>query len=162
MRAIIVVYDHAKLGFWTLAVERKGAEESVVKWIVDKMEECGYAGVPLTLKSDQEPAMMSLKRAVALRRQAETPLVESPVRESKANGKIERAIRKWQGQLRTLRHHLEHRLGTKIDNSSALMERLIVWTADILTKYAIHPNGRTSYEMYSQHACKHLIMSFGE
>ena len=49
--------------------------------------------------------MMKLKRAIAIRRQAETALVESPVRESKSNGKIERAIRKWQWQFRTLRHH---------------------------------------------------------
>ena len=139
MRAILVVYDHAKLGLWTLPVEKKGADENVVSWVVGKLEECCYAGTPITLKSDQEPAMMSLKRAIAIRRRTETPLVESPVRESKSNGKIERAIRRWQGQFRTLRHHLEGRLGTKLENSSALIEWLIVWTADMLTKYAIHP-----------------------
>ena len=157
-----LIYDHSKLGLWTLPVERKGADEHVVNWVASKMEECGYSGTPLTLKSDQEPAMMSLKRAIAIRRRAETPLVESPVRESKSNGKIERAIRRWQGQFRTLRHNLEGRLGTKLENKSVLIEWLIVWTADILTKYAIHPNGRTSYEMYSQHACKHMVLGFGE
>ena len=30
----------------------------------DKMEECGYAGTAVTLKSDQEPAMMKLKLKV--------------------------------------------------------------------------------------------------
>ena len=162
MRAILVVYDHAELGLWTLPVEKKGADENVVSWVVGKLEECGYAGTPITLKSDQEPAILSLKRAIAIRRRAETPLVESPVRGSKSNGKIERAIRRWQGQFRTLRHHLEERLGIKIENSSALIEWLIVWTADILIKYAIHPNGRTSYEMYSQHACRHMVLGFGE
>ena len=43
-----------------------------------------------------------------------------------------------------------------------MIEWLSVWTADILTKYAIHPNGRTSYKMYSQHACKHMVLGFGE
>ena len=80
MRAIIVAYDHSKMGLWTLPVEQKGADENVIKWLVDKMDECGYAGTPVTLKSDQEPAMMKLKRAIAICRQAETPLVESPVR----------------------------------------------------------------------------------
>ena len=93
MRAIIVLYDHSKKGLWALPVEAKGPQEDVVKWITDKMEESGYAGVPVTLKSDQEPAMVSLKRAIAVRRKAETPMIESPIRESKSNGRIERAIR---------------------------------------------------------------------
>ena len=59
-------------GSWALPVERKGAQEEVVKWIVDKLDEAGYAGVPITIKSDQEPAMISLKQAIAVRRKAET------------------------------------------------------------------------------------------
>ena len=31
-----------------------------------------------------------------------------------------------------------------------------------MIKYAVHPNGRTSYEMYTQHKCKHMIVGFGE
>ena len=67
MRAILVIYDHAKLGLWTLPVEKKGVDENVVTWIVGKLEECGYTGTPIPLKSDQEPAMVSLKRADVLR-----------------------------------------------------------------------------------------------
>ena len=98
MRAILVCYDHSKSGFWVLPVEHKGAQEEVVKWVTDKVEESGYGGMTVTLKSDQEPAMLSLKQAIAVRRKAETPMIESPVRESKSNGRIERAIRTWQAQ----------------------------------------------------------------
>ena len=143
MHAILICYDHSKMGMWAIAVDRKGADENIVKWVVDKMDECGYSGVTVTLKSDQEPAMMSLKKAIAVRRKAETPLIESPVRESKSNGKIERAIRKWQGQFRTLRHHLEARIGTKISNDSVIVEWLIVWVADIF--FEVHdPSERES------------------
>ena len=91
MKAILICYDHSKKGLWALPVEQKGAQEDVVKWVHDKLEESGYAGVPVTLKSDQEPAMMKLKQAIALRRKAETPMIESPVRATKSNGRIERA-----------------------------------------------------------------------
>ena len=64
----------------------------------------------MTLKSDQEPAMVQLKQAIAVRRKAETPMIESPVRESKANGTIERAIRKRQAQFRTIDITLNHGL----------------------------------------------------
>ena len=74
----------------------------MVKWIVDKLEESGYAGVAVTITYYQETATMKLKRAAAARRKAETPLTKSPVRASQANGRIERAIRKWQAQFRTM------------------------------------------------------------
>ena len=69
MRAVLVVYDHSKSGLWALPVEYKGAQDDgVVKWIVDKLEESGYAGVPVTIQSHQEPAMMKLKQVFAVRR----------------------------------------------------------------------------------------------
>ena len=57
-----------------------------------------------------------------------------------------------------MRHHLESRLGTKIDNGSAIVKWLIVWTADILSKFVVHENGRTAYEMATQHVVKHKVI----
>ena len=53
---------------------------------------------------------MALKKDVAIYRQAETVMLESPVRDSKANGAAERAVRSWAAQLRTIRHHVERRM----------------------------------------------------
>ena len=89
MRTILIGYDHGKSGFRVLPVEHKGAQEETVKWLVDKLDEAGYAGMAVTIKSDQEPAMINLKQAIAVKRKAETLLIESPVRESKSNGRIE-------------------------------------------------------------------------
>ena len=66
-----------------IETERKGADKYVVKFVADKLEEAGYTGVKLTLRSDGEEAIVALKRAVAVSRGAETAFVESPVRESK-------------------------------------------------------------------------------
>ena len=52
-----------KNGFGALPVESKGAQEQVVKWITDKLDEAGYAGLPVTIKSDQEPAIKALVQA---------------------------------------------------------------------------------------------------
>ena len=50
MRAALIAYDHSKSSFWALPVEHKGVQDDgVVKWIVDKLEESGYAGVPVTI-----------------------------------------------------------------------------------------------------------------
>ena len=48
-----------------MPVERKGPVYWVVKWIVDKLDEVGYRGEAITDKSDQGPAILALKTAVA-------------------------------------------------------------------------------------------------
>ena len=74
MRAILIAYDHSKSGLWALPVEHNGVQDAgAVKWIVDKPEENGYAGIPVTIKSDQEPAMIKLKQAIAVRRKPRRP-----------------------------------------------------------------------------------------
>ena len=94
MHAILVVYDHSKMGLWTLPVDQKGADEYVVKWLADKMEECGYAGVAVTLKSDQEPSIVDVAREVTRQRESDfgTALEQSAVGESDSNATVERAI----------------------------------------------------------------------
>ena len=62
----------------------------------------------------------------------------------------------------TMRHHLDSRLGARVDHNSALIERLIAWTADILSKYTVHENGRTSYKMGTQHTFQHKVIAFVE
>ena len=86
---------------------QEGSTGWVVKWTVEKLDNIGYRGEAITLKSDQEPAIMALKTAVASKRAGVTNLIECPVRESQCNGAVEQAVRRLQGQLRTLKHHYE-------------------------------------------------------
>ena len=73
-----------------LPVEKKGSVPWVVKWAVARLNDMGYAGVKLTLKSDGEPAIVALVDSIAVSRKAETVAIRSPVRESRCNGKVER------------------------------------------------------------------------
>ena len=65
MRAVLIPYDQPKSGLWALPVEHNGVQDDGVQLFVDKLAESGYAGVPVTIKSDQEPAMMKLRQAAA-------------------------------------------------------------------------------------------------
>ena len=49
--AILVTYDELKHAFWALQVERKGPAESVVKWCSERLEDSGYGGTLVTIKS---------------------------------------------------------------------------------------------------------------
>ena len=50
MRAIIVAYDHSKMGLWTLPVDHKGADENVIKWLLTRWKNVDMQ-VPLSLSN---------------------------------------------------------------------------------------------------------------
>ena len=77
------------------------------------------------MQSDGEEAMLALKMAVALKRQAETPMIESPVRESNSNGQIDRQTRCWQGQFRTLKTYFGDTTQAKPERSHVPVGRPI-------------------------------------
>ena len=160
---VLVVYDNNYESIWAMEVDAKGVEAGVgIEWLVEKLDMSGYHGTKITLKSDNEPSILAFKNAVAVRRSGETAMLESPVRESKANGQVERAIRTWRDQYRTLRHYTERRMRSKISKESALNSWLISWASEVLNRFKVHSNGRTSFEMTSGHRCKHKVVAFGE
>ena len=116
----------------------------------------------MTLKRYQEPAIKALKAAVAARRVAQTTLVESPVRESQSNGAVERAIRSWQGQLRTMKSHFEEDTGKKLSVNHPLMGWLVLWSGEVLMKCVVRPSGRIAHERITGHRVKHPVAMFGE
>ena len=62
---------------------------------IGEINESGNHGAKITLKFDQEEAIVSLKKGLAVKRQAEVVLVEFPVKNSRASGAAERAVRSW-------------------------------------------------------------------
>ena len=79
-------------------MERKGPVDWFVKWIVDKLDEVEFRGEAITVKSDQKPAILAPKTAVAAKRIGATTPIDLSVRESQCNGAVEQAVRRWQGQ----------------------------------------------------------------
>ena len=108
-------------------------------------EYLGWAAVAaLAARRQATLGRAPLKRALAVKRQAETAMVESPVRESKSNGRIERAIRTWRDQFRTLRHQYERRMKIKMENNGVLSSWLASWAAEVLNRYKVQDSGRTA------------------
>ena len=112
------------------AVPEKGSKgRFVVDKVKEMMEEVGDRGQTVTIKSDQEDSIVVLKKAVAAAREG-----KSPVRPPRSNGSMERAIRAWHGQLRTLKHHMESRIKCRILADSALFGWLVPFAADVINK----------------------------
>ena len=163
MCPILVAYENTTKAIWAIAVDEKGADHVAVNWLADKFEHYGYSGTRITIKSDQERSIVTCKKGVALKRGgAPTALIESPIRESKSNGEVESAVRRWRNQFKTLRHHLEHRIKRKVPKDSPLMSWLSTWAAEVICKFKVQSSGRTTHELATGHKCRHLIVGFGE
>ena len=161
MDAILIAYGNENMGLWAMTVDAKGPTPQAVGWLSGKNEESGYNGVKITMKSDQERSIKALKKAVSIKRHSETAMIESPVRVSKSNGQIERAVRTWQSQFRTLRVQLEDRIGCKLPKGSPMMSWLVSFTSDVICRCKVHPNGRTNFEMVTRHRYKQMTCGFG-
>ena len=109
------------------------------------------------MKSDNEASMTALKLAIAVRRKAKTALIESPVRESQSNGHVKRAFRNWRDQYRTMMRYVEHRMKRTVPNGSPFSTWLVMWAADVINKRKVQVTGRTTYELTTQHKCKHIV-----
>ena len=72
MQPALVLYDDDKDRFWAVGIDAKGATEAMVQYGVGTIEQSGYIGEKLTLKSDQEPSIVALKKAIAAARVGET------------------------------------------------------------------------------------------
>ena len=86
-------------GYWELIT--KGANQEVVEWAAEKLDEAGYRGTLVTLKSDQEEAIKSVVAGVGKLRAAggggKFIVENSPVGASASNGVIECGIQSIEG-----------------------------------------------------------------
>ena len=97
MLPCLVMYDNVPNGpggIYVMPVDAKGTADYVIDGVMGRLEEAGHAGSTLTLKSDGEESILAVEKATAIARNARTPLVESPVGESKCNGAMEGANRR--------------------------------------------------------------------
>ena len=75
-----------------LVLEKGNGDPWIARKIKDDIEESGYGGALVRIKSDQEPAVVDVQRAVLAKRgSAPTILVNGPVGYSQSNGRVENA-----------------------------------------------------------------------
>ena len=121
MQPALIMYDDDKDSFWAVGIDAKGATEAMVQYGVGVIEQSGYIGERIIFKSDQEPSIVALKNAISAARVGELVPIESPVCASKSNGMMENAVKIWQGQLRTIKHDVESRIGKVVEPGSAFV-----------------------------------------
>ena len=143
-------------------VPKKGVEGDAVHAVGREIDLAGLRRI--VIKSDQEPALNELLRAVKAERpeELETQPEESPVGESKSNGEIERAIQTVQGQVRTIKLSVQKRYGCNIREDHPIWPWLVMYSALLLNICVVGDDGRTAYERRKGRKFKRQLPEFGE
>ena len=108
---ILVARDRGTKMTVSSVAPSKTCGEFIAKRVVAFMKEIGADQGDITIKSDQEPALIALVREIGSHRAAggggRMVVESSPVGDSQGNGVVERVIKSVQGQIRVLRSALE-------------------------------------------------------
>ena len=128
--------------------------------VVDDIEWLGYKKV--LLKGDQEQSITALMNKIAQLREHPTLMERSPVGDSKANGRAERAVQAVEEQLRTMRLGLEQRLKGPTPPNHPVIAWLTEHATDVVNKLYRRKNGRTSYELVKGKPYRSELAEFGQ
>ena len=114
-RDTVLVGDYLATGGIRAHLVSKGnGDPWIAGKIKDDIEEFGYGGAPVRTKSDQEPSIVDVQRAVIAKRgSAPTILVNSPVGDSQPNGRVELVIKMVRNMVKTILSSLESRWGSE-------------------------------------------------
>ena len=164
MLTILVMKDRDSRMLGAAVVPRKGTTgRYAADEVVDFLRELGCSAMPVTLKSDQEPAIVALLDEVVRRRPtAQTFIEHSPVGESQSNGVVERGVQSIEGQVRVLKLALEARMQVPVPDSHPILMWLAKFAATQLNKCEVGKDGRTASERLRGKAGMILGIEFGE
>lgn len=141
-RPAMVVHDSGSQGVRATAADNKGESECVIRRLCGIIKHLGY--MKIACKSEQEPSIAEVNREVrdqahciaqSIAGKADVPgacqvvVQHSPVGGSAANGAIEKAIQRVQGQLRAIKLDLEAAAGFRINPSFHIWKWLIEFAA---------------------------------
>ena len=147
-------------------VPSKSTGNFIGRRIVAFLREIGCEHSKLTMKTDQEPAMLAIVGEVSRVRAAGGggPVMPeaSPVGSSSSNGVVERAIASVGGQVRVGRSALEDRWGVTLDSRHPVFTWMAEYAAVLLNRFEVGRDGKTAFERCKGKKSKTLGLEFGE
>ena len=162
---VLVSEDLATGGIRARLVSEKGnGDPWIAGKIKDDIEEFGYGGAPVRIKSDQEPVIVDVQRAVVAKRDNALSIpVNSPVGDSQSNGRVENEIKKVRNMVKTILSSLESRWGIRVARDHPVYPWVFEWAADLMTRYAHVGNlGKTAVQLTRGSKSSRNIAQFGE
>ena len=115
----------------------------------------------MILKSDGEPALVTVREALARCHGGQVTPEQSPKGEHQANGVAEEAGRTVRDQARVLKLQMEVRIGRKVALIEPIMPWLIRWAAMSVSRFQVGKDGEIPYERQRGRKCDLPAVPFG-
>ena len=158
--AILVMFDNDSGAVWAYRTGRKRAPNWLVPAILQDLDEAGYSKSRICIRSDQERVIKSIKGKIISERMADTVPMESPVKESQCNGRMEKAVQTLEGQIRTLVMDLKLEAGIELSPRAVAYPYLVRWACTVISRYKLTPCGKTPFHILTGRQCTRPITSF--
>lgn len=161
---VLVRWDRKSRGLAGYVLPSKGvdfeAADLVVNYLVKDVEALGYKRV--CFRSDNEPALLALLRAVRQRLTCEVVLESASEGDPRSNGAAEMGVRLLKGLVRTLKDALEARLGKAVPASHGLITWMVRYASSVYCRYTVGRDGRTPHERLTGRKFRGAVAEFGE
>jgi hypothetical protein len=158
----ILVVKHRRSKYITAhMVPRKGGHPYSVKRLSQDIDQI-IGAKSITLKSDQEKAILKLKNLVKLECQCDIRCEESPVAQSQSNGDAEATIRRVQGQTRTMLSALVRRYGDEARELTLHLPWIVRHAAALMNRFQIGEDGMTAHRRLRGKKFNRAMVEFGE
>lgn len=162
-KALLASYARKTRTGYMNQCETKGVGEGyMVDRTIRDINEAGYGGVRLVLKSDQEFSIVDVAEQVGIDRPGETVPQVIPQGDSQSNGEITGWIGRCKGQIRTLKLSTESHFNWKIIPGHPIWEWMVEWGAQLINRYRVDDDGRTGVQIIRGKRCRKPICMFGE
>ena len=129
-------------------VPSKHVGDFITKRTVAFLRECGNEMAKITIKTDQEPAILAIAEAIIRLRAAkeakETISENSPPYSHQSNGVVERGVQSVEGMIRTLRSALEESIGVALEIGDAIWPWLVEYASYLLNRREVSHVGKTA------------------
>ena len=162
---IMVMVETLCGSVWAYATRGKGyaSDPWLPRKIHNDLTTAGMGATHISLKTDNEPAILEVRREVSkCRGDVPTGLDDSRVGDSNSNGKVERNVREVKGLIRTLRADLQDKLKEPIDLDSPVVPWMVRHAGYILTRCRVLECGRTALHRMKGQKSHRPIIPFGE
>ena len=148
--AMLVARERCLRAMMSCVAWRKSSGEFLGKRVLAFMREFGCELEAVTVKTDNEQALVAVADMVARMRAVKggvkMAMEHAPVHSSRNNGVVERAVQSVQGMVRTMRSALEEKQGAKLEVDHAVWSWLVGYAGWMLTRGEVGHDGKTAYE----------------
>ncbi len=157
----LIVKDNESGSVLAYDCEVKGpGDEWVLRQLARDLEDWGRSDI--CLKTDGEPAMLAVQKAVAVLRKARTIPRNPPAYNPQSNGAAEKAVQDVTGHARCLLLALEAHLKANVDVTLPIVKWLLRHAAFLLTRYGVGHDGMTAWRRLTGRSWNGLVVEIGE